>query len=181
MSQLVPPQGKHSANATRTAPAPPLFVRCSGTLSMEMPTDWHFKESYTLLSPDGQANLIASTEPLDPSVDAEYYATVQGDLLTTEFPDYEHIAYYEVPIHGMPGPVFYREFSWRPPEGEQVTQMQIYAVVPGGGRGITATGTAATAHFGRYRDALYRQMTSLVHANLGGRRLDTTPSIPRWS
>ena len=173
MSQAVPSQGQPVAGAQ-----PPAVVRCAGTLSMEMPSDWFFKESYTLLAPDGQANLISSTEPLDPTVDAEQYAMVQGDLLTTEFPGYQHVAFYEVPIPGLPGPVFFREFSWRPPEGEPVTQMQIYAVVPGGGRGITATGTASREHFGRYRDALYRQMTSLVHASLAR---DVVGTAPRWS
>ena len=154
------------------------LAHCAGSLAVDMPRDWLFKESYTLLSPDGQANLIVSTEPLDPTIDAEQYATVQGDLLTTEFPGYQHIAFEDIDVPGIPGPVFYREFSWTPPDGQPVTQMQIYAVAAGG-RGITATGTATSEQFSRYRAALYQQISSLQYSN--SRRFVSPASTPTWS
>ena len=58
-------------------------------LRAEVPETWFAKESVTFLAPDGQANVIASSEPLDPSIDTERYASTQGDLLAKEFPGYE--------------------------------------------------------------------------------------------
>ena len=48
----------------------------------------------------------------------------------------------EIGIDGIPGQTYFREFAWTPPDGVEVSQMQIYAVA--NGRGITATG--GTAH-----------------------------------
>ena len=46
----------------------PVLVQ-RATLMAAAPADWFFKEQITFLAPDGQANVIASTEPLDPSID----------------------------------------------------------------------------------------------------------------
>ena len=63
-------------------------VRLGGPLSLEIPRLWHLKESITALAPDGRANVIASTEPLEPGFDALKYASVQGDMLVAEFDGY---------------------------------------------------------------------------------------------
>ncbi len=132
------------------------------TLTVEVPPEWFFKESITILAPDGQANVIASTEPLDDSIDVETYAQVQGDLLRKEFPGYRETTFTEIGIMGVPGPVYFREFAWTPPDGVEVSQMQIYAVHKG--RGITATATTPTSSYARFRDVMGEIILSLVHA-----------------
>ena len=45
-------------------------------LSEPTPDDnWVWKESLTFLAAEGQANVIFSSEPLDPSVDLERYTS----------------------------------------------------------------------------------------------------------
>ena len=114
------------------------------SLQAAMPDTWFTKESITLLAPDGQANVIASTEPLDATVDTAAYAAVQGDLLQKEFPEYAEQDLHEEFLLGGRLCIV-RRFSWTPPDGESVTQIQIYHAA--GGRGYTATGTTPTAHF----------------------------------
>ena len=138
----------------------PVLVQ-RATLMAAAPADWFFKEQITFLAPDGQANVIASTEPLDPSIDVEKYTTIQGDLLRDEFPGFREMTFAEIGIDGIPGQTYFREFAWTPPDGVEVSQMQIYAVA--NGRGITATGTTPTTSFERYREALGEIILTLVH------------------
>ena len=123
-------------------------------LTAAVPDDWFAKESTTLLAPDGQANIIASSEPLDPSIDTDRYAEIQGDLLRKEFPDFEQKAFESVPIFGgRPG--YLRHFEWTPPDGERVAQIQLYYVQEG--RGYTATATTPLRGFPE-RELLLRQL-----------------------
>ena len=122
--------------------------------SAPVPEGWFTKDSITLLSPDGQANVIASSEPLDPSIDTARYAEVQGELLTKEFPGYVEHEYRQVEVFGgREG--YLRAFEWRPPDGEPVTQLQIYHASEG--RGFTATATTPSAHFAE-KEFLLRQI-----------------------
>ena len=114
------------------------------TLSADLPADWHAKESLTLIAPDGQANVIASSEPLDPGIDTEHYATVQGDLLVAEFPGYEEHSFEPAELLGGRSALV-RRFRWLPPDGEAVTQIQIYYAEAG--RGYTATATTPESNF----------------------------------
>jgi len=112
---------------------------------------WFAKESITLLAPDGQANVIASSEPLDPDMNTEAYAAIQGDLLRTEFPEYKEFAFEAIKVFGgLDG--FVRRFEWTPPDGEPVTQMQMYVVEER--RGYTATATTPSSEFQRYEPKL---------------------------
>jgi serine/threonine protein kinase len=112
--------------------------RTSSQLSVELPPGWYIKESWTLLAPNGQANVIVSSEPLDPSIDVTRYATIQGDLLRREFPGYvEHGFQPFAFASGQQG--YRRDFEWTPPDGVCVRQVQLYYA--GGGRGFTATAT----------------------------------------
>jgi hypothetical protein len=113
---------------------------------MPMPDDWFGKESLTLLAPDGQANIIASSEPLDPGIDTERYAQVQGDLLANEFPHYHQHSFEPFPAFGRRG--WIRVFEWQPPDGVHVTQMQVYYAE--NGRGYTATATTPSTQFDRF-------------------------------
>ncbi len=102
-----------------------------------VPYGWFVKESWTLLAPDGQANVIASREPLDPTVTTAQYAAVQGDLLTREFPHYTQHALVLVVTPQGPAPM--RVFEWSPPDGVRVLQHQLYWTRDGVGFTMTAT------------------------------------------
>ena len=133
--------------------------RFLGEISAPVPEGWFAKGSITLLSPDRQANVIASSEPLDPSIDTTRYADVQGELLTKEFPGYVQHDYRQLELFG--GRTGYlRAFEWRPPDGEPVTQLQMYHA--SGGRGFTATATTPSAQFAEKEFLLRQIMNDLV-------------------
>lgn len=118
-----------------------------------LPEGWVVKESITLLAPDGMANVIASSEPLDASMDTYDYAETQGRILRTEFDQYDEDFFGPRLIYGgRPG--YMRVFSWAPPDGERVTQIQLYYALPG--QGFTATATTPTSEFSRF-EVLLRQ------------------------
>lgn len=128
-----------------------------------MPEGWFVKEAITLLDPEGQANVIASTEPLDPNIDAQWYAEVQGDLLRRGFREYRE--FYFGPTRVFGGRQGYmRRFEWTPPEADAVpvTQLQLYYAE--NGRGYTATATTPTSQIQRF-ELLLRQI-------LGGLRIE---------
>lgn len=138
-------------------------VKCQ--ISALLPVGWYFKESITLLAPDGRANVIASAEPLDPTIDLKQYAGVQGELLEKEFPGYRELAYEDMNVFGGRGGKL-RRFEWHPPpsrsdgETEPVTQLQLYYVE--NGRGYTATATAPSTDFGRYQLQLAEILETLL-------------------
>ena len=109
-----------------------------------VPGAWFAKESTTLLAPDGQANVIASSEPLDETVEVKQYAEVQGDLLNREFPGYHEFSFEETDLFGGRRG-YIRHFEWTPPDGVPVTQLQLYYVEDG--RGYTATATTPSSNF----------------------------------
>jgi hypothetical protein len=121
-----------------------LVTMFRGELTVSVPENWFAKVSTTLLAPDGQANVIASSEPLDPTITIERYAEVQGELLEREFPGYVLRSYgRESVLGGRSG--YFRHFEWTPPDGVPVTQIQMYYVE--NGRGYTATATTPTEGF----------------------------------
>lgn len=96
------------------------------------------------MAPDGSGNVIFSSEPLDPSLTTEQYASTQGELLSREFPRYEQYEYRRATIFdGRDG--YVRRFSWVPPDGVQIHQTQLYWVESG--RGYTATATSPRVDF----------------------------------
>lgn len=129
------------------------------SLTLRIPSGWFFKESYTLLAEDGQANVIASTEPLDSAMTSLEYQQVQGNLLLTEFPGYVEHSLEEVGLPGLQQTAYLRVFSWAPPDGVPITQIQLYAAVPG--RGITATATTPSSLFAERRETLLQAISSL--------------------
>lgn len=137
----------------------------AGSLRALLPHDWRAKESMTFLAPDGQANVIASSEPIDPSLDTARYAQIQGELLRREFPGFEERrSGPDAVFGGREG--FRREFTWVPPDGVRVFQTQVYWV--NAGRGYTATSTATVADHAGAREVL-----DSVHLGSEG----TTPEI----
>ncbi len=131
------------------------------TITAVRPDGWFAKESATVLSPDGQANVIASSEPLDRSIDTERYASVQGDLLRKEFPGYREFSFGPTPVFGG-HQGFLRHFEWVPPDGVPVTQLQQYFAR--NGRGYSATATTSSARF--------VEIETRLRAILGGLRID---------
>jgi hypothetical protein len=119
-------------------------------ITAPLPDGWFFKESITLLAPDGRANVIASSEPLSPEIDLARYAGVQGELLRTEFSGYRELAL-EVTKAYKEYEGILRTFEWSPDEkpGEPVRQIQLYCVI--NGRGYTATATAPLSEFQRFQ------------------------------
>lgn len=113
-------------------------------ISASLPEGWLAKESITLLHPEGIANVIASSEPLDAEIDTERYAAVQGELLATEFPGFELLAFDPKLIFGGRNG-FIRRFKWTPPDNKPVTQIQLYYAE--GERGYTATATTPSEKF----------------------------------
>ena len=112
-----------------------------GLITAVVPDGWFAKESMTLLSPDGQSNVIASSEPLDPSTDTDQYAGVQGELLENEFPEYVQKSFERIPVFSDRDG-YLRTFEWTPPDGRRVAQAQLYYAEPGRGYTCTATTTA---------------------------------------
>ena len=133
-------------------------------LTAVLPAGWFVKESITLFAPDGQANVIASSEPLDASIDAERYADIQGETLRREFPGYRELVFGRILLLGE-REGYMRRFEWKPPDGVPVTQMQLYYTE--NGRGYTATATTPSTQIQRF-ELLLRQI-------LGGLRIQGGP------
>lgn len=128
-------------------------------LSVSVPNEWSFNESMTLLSPDGMANVIVSSEPIDSSLTAQAYAEVQGDQLRTEFPEYREFELVEAQVFGgRPG--YSRHFEWKPADAERVTQIQLYYAESG--RGYTATATTPSTNFEELESQLRQVLAGLV-------------------
>ena len=103
-------------------------------ITASIPPEWFGKESITLIEPGGQANVIASSEPLSPEVQLDGYAEQTGRMLD-ELPAYKMLASEPKQVFGGRDGHFLR-FEWTPEDGEPVTQIQILCVVAG--RGYTA-------------------------------------------
>ena len=132
-------------------------------LRLRVPAGWAVKESFTVLSPDGQANVIVSREPLAPDLTTEQYAEIQHGLLRREFPGFEQHDLTEVTLSC--GPALLRTFSWKPPDGVRVTQRQLYFAADGTGCTATATtASSAIARFGPLFDTVLRSLELTVPA-----------------
>jgi tetratricopeptide (TPR) repeat protein len=136
---------KHVLRALRAEPQIGVTMQVfKPQISAGLPAGWFAKESMTLLAPDGKANVIASSEPLEPGISTETYADVQGQLLEAEFPGYREFSFEWVSLLGG-RQTRLRRFEWVPPDGEPVTQVQIYYVQEG--RGFTTTATTPSANY----------------------------------
>jgi hypothetical protein len=127
-------------------------------ITAQMPGEWFSKENITILAPDGQANVMASSEPLSLDVDAARYAEVQCEMLRCEFPGYKELFFDSALIFGN-RIGYVHHFQWTPPDGVSVTQMQIYYTE--NSRGYTATATTRTVFFERYKQQLQEILDSL--------------------
>lgn len=156
-----------------TSPAP---IRTRGSIRLDLPAGWFFKESHTIIAPKGNANVIASSEPLDPSIDGKLYADIQGDILSSEFTGYTPRGDLEpILIEGVEGGGWRREFTWHPKDGEPVTQIQVYAVRPG--RGFTATATTLTSDLENFYTVLSDVLSAIVIDAVAS---DAIAAVQRW-
>lgn len=112
-------------------------------VSMPAPAGWLSKQSWTVFAPDGQANVIASSEPIAPHLDTEQYARAQGDLLWREFPQFHEHSLEQISLG--PQRALLRDFEWWPPDGVKVRQLQVY--LASSGQGFTATATTPASNF----------------------------------
>src|SRR6266508_4487879 len=95
------------------------------TLTADLPDGWSGKESITLLAPDAQANVIASNESLDPSIDSHQYADIQAGLLRSEFPGYREFSFGKRTVFGARSG-FEQHFLRPHPDRRALTQIQLY-------------------------------------------------------
>lgn len=137
-------------------------------LSGVVPTSWHTKASITFLASDGQANVIASSEPVSPDIAPAEYAEAQGRLLREEFPSYRELRFESATIFGGKSG-FRRRFTWLPPDSVEVYQIQLYYVEEA--RGYTATATTPAAR----RPVIEPELSSILNGLRLGPRTDT-----RW-
>jgi len=114
--------------------------RFTGSLSAPVPDGWVVKESLTVLAPDGLANVIASSEPVEQRLTTQQYADAQGEDLRNQFPKFKELSYGPATMLGGRA-CFVRRFEWSPPDREDdpVTQIQVYHVAAGRGYALTAT------------------------------------------
>jgi hypothetical protein len=117
--------------------------RFEGVLSSAVPEGWRVKETLTILAPAGEANVIASSEPVEG--DSEQYATSQGISLRTEFNNFRELSYGPAKFFGGLH-CYERLFEWSAPGHGPVTQIQVYYAAFG--RGYTMTATALSIEFG---------------------------------
>jgi hypothetical protein len=137
------------------------WVTVTTGLAGSVPSSWTHKEQVSFVAGDGRANVIFSSEPLAATVDAKEYAETQQSLLESEFPGFIGRGQLEpFAIDGIEASGWFREFSWRPPDGEPVSQMQIYGARVG--RGWTATATAHTADFEEFRQVFLDILRNLA-------------------
>ncbi len=109
-----------------------------------MPDAWLVKERLTILAPDGQANVIASSEPIYGIVDTPQYAHSQGLQLRKELANYRELSCGPAKLLGGHH-CYVRRFEWASPDDDPVTQIQIYHA--SAGRGYTLTATMRSARF----------------------------------
>ncbi|MDQ0616773.1 Hsp70 family protein [Arthrobacter globiformis] len=148
------------------------FRSPSSLVSAKLLPGWFYKDSYTFLAPDGQANVIISTEELSEDMDTQTYADAQGPLLENELPGYEELAMEPYVVSGVVGHGWLREFIWTPPDSGPVQQTQIYVVLFR--RGFTATATSPVSEYESHRADLSAILGSIrVHG-------DATERLQRW-
>lgn len=144
-------------------------MRSLPLLSADVLPGWFYKESYTFLAPDGQANVMMSTEPLDEAIDSDAYTEIQGSMLENEFPGYQQLALEPYVISGVEGHGWLREFSWNPEGQEPVQQTQIYVVLFG--RGCTVTATSLASEYEKHRADLAAVFGSIAVHTENAKRL----------
>jgi tetratricopeptide (TPR) repeat protein len=126
-------------------------------VALPLPEGWVGRETIAIQAPDGQANVIASSEPIAPETTGEAYAELVGrSLVEQELPGYREVSF----ERADEGDHWLRTYEWEPPESPSITQTQLYYVDDG--RGYTVTATMATSERARYELELGLLLRSLI-------------------
>jgi hypothetical protein len=126
-------------------------------VALPLPDGWVGRETIAVQSPDGQANVIASSEPVAPETTGEEYAELVGRSLTEqELPGYRELSF----ERADEGDHWLRTYEWEPAESPSITQTQLYYVDDG--RGYTVTATMATSERPRFELQLDLLLRSLI-------------------
>jgi uncharacterized protein YjbI with pentapeptide repeats len=144
--------GEDGDNAEQRGPV--AFTDPEGTTIevSSVPPGWIIEvddEEYTLTvqNRNAYAEVIVSSEPIDPDIDTQEYAEHQGDLLQEDLPGYHVFTYEQTNVFG--GDLgFRRVYSWDPEDGPPITQIQQYYAE--NSRGYKATATAYSSEIARY-------------------------------
>jgi len=136
------------------------MTRFESELTLPLPPDWVARDTLTLVSPDGRANVTASSEPVDPDTTTEQFATSIGaSLADGQFPGYHEIS--SGPTDTVDGePAWLRRFDWSPPDSERVSQLQLYFAR--GGRVYTLTATSTADDNRMFEQMLTEMLRSVV-------------------
>jgi hypothetical protein len=109
-------------------------------LTAMLPDGWIGRESITLLAPTGNANVIASSDEVNPTLNTKDYADAQVAQARAEFPGYRQLMLKEFRVFGgLPG--YIHQFEWESDKGT-VRQTQLYYVANGTVWYATATATS---------------------------------------
>jgi hypothetical protein len=140
-------------------------------LAVGLPEGWFGKVSLTVLAPDGEANVIVSSETVDDDTETFAYATGQGELMREEFAGYEELSFGPVDVFGGRAG-WERTYRWTAEGRDHVTQIQLYYVARG--RACIATATTLSEIFDEVeptlRDVLASvRLTAAHHAPTGTR------------
>lgn len=124
-------------------------------LTALIPEGWVVRESIQLASAEQNAYVVASVDVLARGTTAEQYAGQYEEQLRRRLPGYEEVLVETVELpQARSG--FLRKFRWAPPEGEPITELQMYVVE--NGRVIVSTARAAEEAF----DELEPQLRDLL-------------------
>ena len=134
------------------------MARFQTQLSAEVPKSWSFHEEITLMAGDRDANVIATSRPLDLPTDVRSYADGLGRELAKDLSGYRELAFEEITLPGGRSG-WLRRFESEPDPGRRVIQVQTYDVR--GGRVYMATATAAAEDFERYQQELESVLLSV--------------------
>lgn len=143
--------------AVTPPPPPPGSPPPPGPVTPSPPLRSPVKEHITLRSRDGQANVIASVEPVDPTLGTAAFADAKGASLRG-LPDYSEQAYGPSVLFGDRDGML-RRFSWSGPHGRHTTHLQAYHARDGSGYRVTAT--ARTEQFAAREGELRRVIADL--------------------
>ena len=132
--------------------------RIDSDVTVALPTGWAVKHSITLVAPEGDANVIASSEPVPDGMTTEEYAASQRLRLEQDFPGFRQLHSESITLVDD-RPAWLRVFAWEPPDQTPVTQVQMYAVL--GGRGYTATATTTSEQYPRHQVELTQLIRSI--------------------
>ena len=139
------------------------MTRYTPSVSIPLPEGWQANDSVTLVAPDGQANVIVSSQQIPDEMSTEEFASAMNEALDS--PDFATVKVISFgPSDMLSGrDAWLRHFEWEPEDSPPVSQMQLYHAEAG--RGYTATATVPTTEAERYELTLGQLLSGLTLAS----------------